>query len=82
MPLTVKLGDLMSDNVVVEEYNALVRSITNIEGSTILLIVYWVGLFILFLKTGMREQVFKDLVINGTIVGTLLKVYERSENGN
>ena len=72
----------MSDNVVVEEYNALVRSITNIEGSTILLIVYWVGLFILFLKTGMSEQVFKDLVINGTIVGTLLKVYERSENGN
>ena len=64
-----------TETEVVEEYNALVRSITSIEGSTILLLAYWVGLFIVFMNTSLSEQVFKDLIINGTIVGTLLKVY-------
>ncbi len=68
-----------SETEIVEEYNALVRSITAIEGSTILLLAYWVGLFIVFMNTNLSEQVFKDLIINGTIVGTLLKVYTASK---
>lgn len=71
----------MSENEVVEEYNALARAITQIEGATVLLIVYWVGLFILYMYGNLDPLVFKDLMISGTTVGVLLKVYT-NKNGN
>lgn len=71
----------MSDSEVIEEYNSLARAITQIEGATVLLIVYWVGLFLLFWFAGLNETIFKDLIINGTVVGTLLKIYT-SKNGS
>ena len=70
----------MSDNKgkVVEEYNALARALTEIEGATILLAIYMIGVFILVFYGKIDPQTFQNMFTSGVIVLTLLKAFNKT----
>lgn len=71
----------MSDNKekVVEEYNALARALTEIEGATILLALYIIGVFILVFYGKIDSQTFQNMFTSGVIVLTLLKAFNKEQ---
>lgn len=63
---------------VVEEYNALARALTEVEGATILLALYILGIFILVFFGKIEDMsVFKDLLTSGVLILTLIKVFDK-----
>ena len=64
----------MPEEIIEEEYNPLVRAITQLEGALVALGLYWIILALLVFYGSITGDQFVDLVQTGTVVITLLKV--------
>ncbi len=63
----------MSEEVVIEEENVLIRAISTTESVTILILVYWIMLAVLIMYGKIDQDSFEKLILAGPIVTYLLR---------
>ena len=68
----------MTEEIIEEEYNPLVRAITKVEGALVALGLYWIILAFLVFYGSITGDQFTMLVKDGTVVITLLKIIGNS----
>lgn len=70
----------MTEEIIEEEFNPLIRAITRLEGSLIALGMYWIILTILVFNGSITGDQFTMLVKDGTVVIALLKIISSSNS--